>query len=147
MGECPQYLNIKFSRMVFNPFKKVFYKYYEMRECCEPGLQIKLFQISSHFYSIFPVCVENYILSCESVYLLTQPSLLSLGRQPQPPSLNRVRSGAGSPGPTQRAAPSEGVLCREQPGQRHEIVDLPSSPRGKKTFLINSLRHFCQTKK
>lgn len=112
-----------------------------MRECCGLGLQINVFQTSSHFYSIFSVCRENYILSYESIYLFTRPSLLFLGRQPQLPSLNSVRSRAGSPGPTQRAAPSEGVLCRKQPGRRHNVVDLPSSPRKEnKTFLINSHR-------
>jgi len=76
-----------------------------------------------------------------------QPSLLSLGRQPQLPSRNRVRSRSGSLAPTQRAAPSEGVLHRTQPGQRRGVVDLPSSPRKEnKTFPINSLWGFCKTK-
>lgn len=44
-----------------------------MHECRGLGLQINVFQTSSHFYSIFSVCRENYILSYESIYLFRLP--------------------------------------------------------------------------
>lgn len=108
-------LKIKLSKTFFNALKKVFYWSYQKCERCELGLQRNTYPSSSHFYSI--LCGESSVLSYESVYHFMQPTLLSQGRQPKVPDLQKVSSRAASAGPALPAAlgERERVLCTKQP--------------------------------